>query len=362
MVAQQQVVEIAKAMSFNARVLIMDEPTAALTESETEILFGLISDFKAQNTGIIYISHRMEELKAISDRITVLRDGQYVDTLATSQTDLPQVISLMVGRRLRSETRPGPLEGERPTVLEVRDLSTRGLLTDVSFELSKGEILGFAGLMGAGRTEVARVICGADKSSAGEIRVHGEKVKIADPSDAARLRIGYLSEDRKRYGLMIDQDVNFNILISSITDHTAPLGFVRDASGRKVSEGFVESMGIKTPSIRQTVKNLSGGNQQKIVVAKWLAKDCDILIFDEPTRGIDVGAKEEIYDLLRRLADQGKAIIMISSELPEVLRMAHRIVVMCEGRVTATLDNAEADQELIMDHATRVGAHGGIEG
>lgn len=362
MVAQQQVVEIAKALSFNARILIMDEPTAALTESETESLFGLIREMKERDTGIIYISHRIEELNAISDRITVLRDGEYIDTLSTRETNLRQVISLMVGRHIQAESRPLNVRGDRPTVLKVEDVTTKNLLKNVSFELKQGEILGFAGLMGAGRTEVARIICGADKAGHGDIYLHGKRVKINDPSDAARLGIGYVSEDRQRYGLMLDQHVAFNILISSLTDYVNALGLVRDDAGGRTAKRYVESMRIKTPTIRQMTKNLSGGNQQKIVVSKWLVKNCDILIFDQPTRGIDVGAKEEIYALLNSLADQGKSIIMISSELPEVLRMAHRIIVMCEGRITGVLDNREADQETIMEYATRAGAHGGIEG
>jgi ribose transport system ATP-binding protein len=304
----------------------------------------------------------MEELKAISDRITVLRDGEFVDTLTTSETELRQVISLMVGRQIRSDTRPTATTSDRPTVLRVEGLTTKGLLKDVSFDLKQGEILGFAGLMGAGRTEVARAICGADKPDGGNIFLNDERVHIRDPSDAARLRIGYLSEDRQRFGLMLDQDVSFNILISSLTDYANALGLVRDEQGRQTSRKYVESMKVKTPSIRQITKNLSGGNQQKIVISKWLAKDCDILIFDEPTRGIDVGAKEEIYALVNALSDQGKSIIMISSELPEVLRMAHRIVVMSGGRVTGVLDNADADQEIVMDYATRAGDHGGIQG
>jgi ribose transport system ATP-binding protein len=353
-VAQQQMVEIAKALSFDARVLIMDEPTAALTESETEILFRLIRDLKERGTGIIYISHRMEELRAISDRITVMRDGEYIDTLVTSATDMSRVIALMVGREISGETRPSHVQEERPVVLEVKGLSTHKLLKDVSFDLRRGEILGFAGLMGAGRTEVARVIVGADKHDGGEIYLHGERVNIRTPADAARLHMGYLSEDRKRYGLLLDQDVNLNVLLSSLSNYVSPLGLVRDEQGRRTSRKYVKSMRIKTPSVRQLVKNLSGGNQQKIVISKWLAKDCDVLIFDEPTRGIDVGAKEEIYALLNDLAGQGKAIMMISSELPEVLRLSHRIVVMSAGRVTAILDNAEADQETIMEHATRL--------
>ncbi|AYY14210.1 sugar ABC transporter ATP-binding protein [Actinobacteria bacterium YIM 96077] len=360
LVAQQQVVEIAKAMSFDARILIMDEPTAALTDSETETLFGLIRDLRQHHTGIIYISHRLEELTAISDRITVLRDGSYIDTLATPDTDLRHVIALMVGREIKGETRPAVPRETRPTALEVTGLSTKSLLKDVSFDLREGEILGFAGLMGAGRTEVARAICGADRPDHGDITVHGQPVKIKSPSDAARLGIGYLSEDRKRFGLMLDQDVGFNISISSIPSYTNAVGLVRDNQVRQTARHHVESLKVKTPSIAQQTTNLSGGNQQKVVIAKWLARDCDILIFDEPTRGIDVGAKEEIYDLLTTLADQGKSIIMISSELPEILRLSHRIVVMCEGRVTGVLDNADADQEILMDYATRAGAHGGM--
>jgi ribose transport system ATP-binding protein len=321
----------------------------------------MIRDLKERGTGILYISHRMEELKKISDRITVLRDGEYVGTVDTADTELRHVISMMVGRQIQGEVRPDVEPGERETVLEVRGLSTKTLLEDVSFELRRGEILGFAGLMGAGRTEVARAICGADPIASGEIIVHGAPATIHNPADAARLGIGYLSEDRKRYGLMLDQDVNLNILISSLSDYTNVVGMVRDELGRETSRRYVGSMKIKTPSIRQRTKNLSGGNQQKIVISKWLAKDCDILIFDEPTRGIDVGAKEEIYALLESLAREGKAIMMISSELPEILRMSHRVVVMSEGRVTGILDNAEADQETIMEYATRAHTQGGIE-
>jgi ribose transport system ATP-binding protein len=360
LVAQQQVVEIAKALSFDARVIIMDEPTAALTTTETEMLFALIGDLKSRGTAIIYISHRLEELRAISDRITVLRDGSYVDTLITADTDLRHVISLMVGRQLKVETRPTVPSASQPPVLEVRGLTTEGVLHDVTFDLRRGEILGFAGLMGAGRTEVARAICGADPFDDGRIIVHGAPVKINNPADAARHGIGYLSEDRRRFGLMLDQDVGFNILISSIGDRSGIAGFVRDRDVQTTSRQYIEFLKIKTPSMHEITKNLSGGNQQKVVIAKWLAKDCDILIFDEPTRGIDVGAKEEIYDLLETLVANGKAVIMISSELPEVLRMSHRIAVMCEGRITGILDNSAADQETVMDYATRAGSHGGI--
>ncbi len=359
-VARQQMVEIAKALSFDAKVLIMDEPTAALNDAEVDVLFELIRRFRSPETGVIYISHRMEELSRISDRITVLRDGRYIDTLVTADTDQRQVISLMVGRELHGRQRPSPVPTESEPVLSVRNLSTRRLLRDVSFDVHAGEILGFAGLMGAGRTEVARAIVGADRRESGVITVRGREVQIQNPADAARLGIGYLSEDRKQLGILLERSVRENIVLASLRDYLGALGFVRDGRIEATGREYVRKLRIKTPSTAQLVRNLSGGNQQKVVIAKWLAKDCDVLIFDEPTRGIDVGAKEEIYGLLRELADQGKAIVMISSELPEVLRLANRIAVMAEGRLTAVLDNADATQENVMDYATRFSAEGTI--
>ncbi len=235
----------------------------------------------------------------------------------------------------------------------MRGLSTKALLRDVSFDLHKGEILGFAGLMGAGRTETARAIIGADPSNGGTITVHGREVRISGPDQAVRLGIGYLPEDRKHHGLMLEQDVSFNMLMSSLRQVRGPLGWLNKRKGRAVTQQYIDSLRIKTPSTRALVKNLSGGNQQKIVIGKWLARDCDVLIFDEPTRGIDVGAKEEIYRLLNELAERGKAVMVISSELPEVLRVSHRIVVMSQGQVTGSLDNDEADQEKVMALATR---------
>jgi ribose transport system ATP-binding protein len=351
-VAKQQMVEIAKALSYDARVLIMDEPTAALNDAEVRTLHDLIRRFKREDTGVIYISHRIDELKAISDRITVIRDGHYVDTLDTAGTTMKQVISLMVGRTLASDVRPQNVRVDREVVLSVHGLSTKELLKDVSFELREGEILGFAGLMGAGRTEVARAIVGADKISAGVVRLRGREVRINHPADAAKHRIGYLSEDRKHLGLLLEHDVSANITLSSLAERFTRWSFVNHKAARGAARRMVGSLAIKTPSVTQTTKNLSGGNQQKVVVAKWLVKDCDILIFDEPTRGIDVGAKEEIYHLLNELAAAGKSIIMISSELAEVLRMSHRVVVMTEGRVSGVLDHAEATQETIMHYAT----------
>ncbi|MEP9382070.1 sugar ABC transporter ATP-binding protein [Nocardioides sp. KR10-350] len=351
-VAKQQMVEIAKALSYDARVLIMDEPTAALNDTEVQTLHDLIKRFKRPDTGVIYISHRMDELKAISDRITVIRDGKYVDTLDTETTTMKEVISLMVGRTLVTDAKPENVRTDREVVLSVEGLSTKDLLRDVGFELREGEILGFAGLMGAGRTEVARAVVGADKRSAGTIRLRGREIHIGNPADAARHRIGYLSEDRKNFGLLLEHDVSANIGLSALAERFTRWGFVDVSGVRRAAREMVKVLGIRTPSVTQTVKNLSGGNQQKVVIAKWLVKDCDVLIFDEPTRGIDVGAKEEIYKLLNELAEQGKSIVMISSELPEVLRMSHRIVVMSEGRVSGVLDHDEATQERVMHLAT----------
>ena len=349
-------VEIAKALSFDAKVLIMDEPTSALTNSETETLFTLIEGLKTHGTGVIYISHRMEELKRIADRVTVLRDGQYIGDLEKSELEISRIIEMMVGRPLEEGARPQAREHRQDeVVLKVTGLNTRHLLKDISFELRRGEILGFAGLMGAGRTEVARAIIGADSAESGTVEIGGKVVSIKQPADAVANGVGYLSEDRKLLGLLLERDVNTNVLLASLRDYTDKLGFVHTGKGKETSRGYVESLRIKTPSISQTTKNLSGGNQQKVVIAKWLARDCDILIFDEPTRGIDVGAKEEIYRLLNDLASRGKSIIMISSELPEVLKLSHRIVVMAGGTITGVLDNEDATQEKIMDFATRMG-------
>ncbi len=352
-VARQQMIEIAKALSFDSKVLIMDEPTAALTESEIDELFRVISELRAQGVGIVYISHRLEELKRISDRITVMRDGRYIDTQPTPDVAIDTIISLMVGRTIYESAQETPDSSAQEIVLEVRDLNRGRVLKDINFTLKRGEILGFAGLMGAGRTEVARAVFGADRIDSGEIFVRGRKVKIRTPRHAVHHGIGYLSEDRKRYGLTVKMDVETNVVLASFEKFLSGLGLVNTRKMGDTARGYVESLDIRTPSVRQRVKNLSGGNQQKVVIAKWLTADTDILIFDEPTRGIDVGAKSEIYKLLNDLAAQGKAIIMISSELPEILRMSHRIIVMCEGRITGELNAADATQEAIMRYATQ---------
>jgi ribose transport system ATP-binding protein len=350
-VASQQMVEIAKALSHDAKVLIMDEPTAALNDAEVRVLHDLIRRFTREDTGVIYISHRMSELAAIADRVTVIRDGAYVATVDAA-TPVQQVIALMVGRAIDTHATPRNVRDDRETVLSVEGLSTKDLLRDVSFELRRGEILGVAGLMGAGRTEVARAVVGADRTTAGVVRLNGRALTIRNPADAAAHGIGYLSEDRKRYGLLLEQDVGQNIALGSLAKRFTRFGFVDGQAVRARAADLVRSLRIKTPSVAQTAKNLSGGNQQKVVIAKWLLNDCDVLIFDEPTRGIDVGAKEEIYGLIDRLAADGKSIVMISSELPEILRMSHRVLVMSQGRVTAVLDRGEATQETVMHHAT----------
>lgn len=352
-VGKQQMVEIAKAISSKAKVIIFDEPTAALTDSEIEELFKVIRDLKKQGTGMVYISHRMDEINVISDRVIVMRDGEYVGTLITKECSKDDIIKLMVGRAIFGEPKTASnVAKDAPVVLKCENLNRGKAVKDVSFELRKGEILGFSGLMGAGRTEVARLIFGADKKDSGKIFINGKEVSINTPEDAVAHGIGYLSEDRKRYGLIVDKSVEENTVISSLNDFVKGI-FIDKAKSKEVSQKYVESLKTKTPSVSQLVKKLSGGNQQKVVIAKWLVKNSDILIFDEPTRGIDVGAKSEIYALMERLAKEGKSIIMISSELPEVLRMSDRVIVMCEGRITGILDIAEANQEVIMQSATK---------
>lgn len=351
-VARQQMVEIAKALSHDSRVLIMDEPTAALNDAEISELFRIVQQLKAQGVGIIYISHKMDELKRIADRVTVMRDGRVIGTLPAADTPVTTIISMMVGRELDDTRAAINPNAANDVVLKVQGLCREPAVRNVSFELRRGEILGFAGLMGAGRTEVARAIFGADPIDSGDIEVHGQKARIRTPRDAVRLGIGYLSEDRKHFGLALGLDVETNIALSSMERFTSSLGLVNSQQTAQAGRRYVEQLGIKTPSLSQLVRLLSGGNQQKIVIAKWLLRDCDILFFDEPTRGIDVGAKSEIYKLLEALAAEGRAVVVISSELPEILRLAHRVLVMCEGTITGELSAAQATQEKIMHFAT----------
>lgn len=351
-VGKQQMVEIAKALSMDAKVIVFDEPTAALTESEINELFVIIDDLRLKGVGIIYISHRMDEIARITDRVTVMRDGEYVGTVNTKDTTKDEIISMMVGRAIYEDPKAASTVAEdAPVVLEVKNLCAGTAVKDVSFKLHKGEILGFSGLMGAGRTEVARLLFGADKKESGSIFVNGKEVTIHSPQDAIREGIGYLSEDRKRFGCIVDMTIANNTVMTNL-DKYIKGGLIDDGAIVKVSDQFVQSLRTKTPSSKQLVRNLSGGNQQKVVIAKWLEQNSDILIFDEPTRGIDVGAKSEIYTLMNELVAQGKSIIMISSELTEILRMSDRIVVMCEGRKTGELDISQATQERILALAT----------
>ena len=351
-VAKQQMVEIAKALSYNSEIIIMDEPTASLTDTEIADLFSVIRILRDEGKGIVYISHRLDELKQISDRITVMRDGETIDTLPTAGASIGGIIRLMVGRELFVDKPPASLLADAPVVLEARGIRCGRMVNDVSFRVCRGEILGFAGLVGAGRTETARAVYGADRKTAGEILVNGNPVRIEEPSDAVRHGIAYLSEDRKQFGLMLGLDVQTNIAIASMKDFLKGKAFIRFKKIRKNAEKLTGSLDIRTPSVGQLARFLSGGNQQKVVLAKWLTRNCDILIFDEPTRGIDVGAKSEIYKLLRELAAQGKAILLISSELPEIIRLCDRVVVMCEGRVTGEVEGQEITQQRIMEYAT----------
>ncbi len=352
-IAKQQMVEIAKALSYRSKILVMDEPTAALNEAEISDLFVIIEKLKADGVGIIYISHKMDELNRIADRVTVMRDGETIDTADVASTSTDKIISMMVGRELTNDSVQIPDLSNSPVVLEVENLCRGKEIRQVSFDLRRGEILGFAGLMGAGRTEVARAIFGADRIDSGTIKVHGKTVSIKTPSDAVALGIGYLSEDRKHFGIATGMDVRANIAMASMERFTSRFGVLNEPAMRDAANEYIEKLSIRTPSDRQELRFLSGGNQQKVVIGKWLLRDCEVLIFDEPTRGIDVGAKAEIYKLLNQLAAQGRSIIVISSELPEVIRLSHRIAVMCEGRLTGILPGGTASQKDIMSLATQ---------
>ena len=351
-VGKQQMVEIAKAVSHELRILILDEPTAALTDAEIEDLFIIMRDLASKGVGMIHISHRLDEIHRIADRVTVMRDGERVDTKAISEVTKQQIINMMVGRVIYEQPKTrSNVASQAPVVLKVNRLNAGSLVRDISFELRQGEILGVAGLMGSGRTETARAIFGADEVQNGTIEVRGRLVSIRSPEDAVANGIGYLSEDRKRYGLAVNLSVMDNMAMATYEDFQfGP--FVHAKKIREVGGTYVDRLKIKTPSLEQLLRNLSGGNQQKVVIAKWLIRNCDILIFDEPTRGIDVGAKSEIYTLMNELTRECKSIIMISSELPEILRMSDRIIVMCEGRLTGEIPIEKASQEAIMEYGT----------
>ena len=351
-VAEQQIVEIAKALSHDVRLLIMDEPTAPLTPAEVSRLFELIAALKKEGVTIIYISHRLEEALSIADRITVLRDGHLIQTLRAEETNRRELISLMVGRKLGQEY-PHRDNDHGEVLLEVNELTT-SRVKDISFALHTGEILGIAGLVGSGRTEIARALFGIDPVLSGEVIVHGKKASICSPSEAMKLNIGLVPEDRKRSGILGKMSLRDNITFSIASRLASWFLIDRQVEDRIIGE-YMDKLSIKASGKDQLVQYLSGGNQQKVVLSKLLASDCDILIFDEPTRGVDVGAKQEIYYLLDELARSGKGILMISSDLPELVSMADRIMVMNTGKIRGFIEKAEARQDLILDLASHEG-------
>lgn len=349
-VAYQQIIEIVKAVSAKSRILIMDEPTAPLTNNETKVLFDIIHKLKQDKVTIIYISHRMEEIFDICDRVTVMRDGKYVITKNTKDITQKELIAHMVGRPL-GEDFPERQKPVGDTVLAVKGL-TNDKIKNVSFDLKKGEILGFGGLVGAGRTEVMQAIFGADKVQGGEITLNGEKVNLKDPAKALDAGIGLIPEDRKNQGVLLGLSIKENVTFSSLKQAmNGP--FINEKKDTAIADEYTKKLRIRTPSIHQLVRNLSGGNQQKVVLAKMMATQCDIIIFDEPTRGIDVGAKQEIYNLMRRLVEEeGKSIIMVSSEMPELIGMSDRILVMRKGTIVGELPREQFSQELILEYAS----------
>lgn len=349
-VSDIQMLEILKAISYNSDIIIMDEPTSAITQKEVEVLFNKINELKKRGTSIIYISHKMDEIFRIADEITVFRDGCVVDSRPREQYDMETVITQMVGRKLESVFQKEDIKlGEK--VLQVKGLTNKGKFENVSFDVHQGEIVGFAGLMGAGRTEVMRALFGLDGYQSGEITIKNEKVNIRNVKSSINKKMVMLSEDRRRYGIVPVRSVKENVSISSLKKFIYRGRLHAEEENRIVSE-YCKSMNVKTPTLDTTIESLSGGNQQKVLLAKWMVTDPDILILDEPTRGIDVGAKHEIYKLMTTLAKQGKALIMVSSELPELIMMCDRIYVMAKGEVTGMLTREEFTQEKIMAYAT----------
>ncbi|MGI2327922.1 sugar ABC transporter ATP-binding protein [Planococcus sp. YIM B11945] len=349
-VGKQQIVEIAKALSVDAEVIIMDEPTAALTDREIDTLFATIRQLQKQGVSFIYISHRMEEIFSLCDRITILRDGEYVGERKISETSFEEIVQMMVGREL-GERFPERNSTIGEIKLAVKGLSRKDCFEDVSFELRKGEILSIAGLMGAGRTEVVQSLFGYKKLDAGTIEFDGRPIKIDNPKKAKEIGIGYVTEDRKSEGLIVDFTVEENVSMTNFSS-ISKNGLISKKKERSLYDQMVKRLGIRTSGPEQSAKSLSGGNQQKVVIAKWLGIEPELLILDEPTRGVDVGAKKEIYSIINELAERGVAILMISSELPEVIGMADRVLVMHEGKVTADLPKNEMTQERIMHYAT----------
>jgi len=348
-IPQQQMVEVAKALSMESKILIFDEPTATLAEKETEALFRIIRVLKEKGIGIIYISHRLEEIRKIGDRVTVLRDGQYVGTLKIEEAGINDLIRMMVGRDIQDQF-PRHYREPGEVALELRGISRHGVLYDIHLRIHSGEIVGLAGLVGSGRTELARVIFGVDSPDSGEIRLFGKTEVIDSPMKATDLRLAFLTEDRKGLGLFQGLPVKENITIATL-DQLFPNGFIRPAKEERVAQDFVKKLRIQTPNLARLVRFLSGGNQQKVVLAKWLATQAKIFILDEPTRGIDVGAKQEIHRLIDAMVKEGIPVLMISSELPEILGMSDRVYVMHEGRISAEYSRGEATQERILRSA-----------
>lgn len=349
-VGYQQLVEIAKAISHNARVLIMDEPSAPLTKAEAERMYQVVDKLKAQGVTIIYISHRMEEIFRLSDRVTVMRDGNVVTTMNTSDTNIDELVKLMVGREIK-ETYPARdfcIKDE--VLLDVRNLSGNGLF-DISFQVRRGEVLGFAGLIGSGRTELAELIFGVKPKTGGQILFKGKEISPNSPRAAIDIGIALVPEDRKQQGALLDIDIKGNISMA-ILRNISKLSLVNKREEKRIANEYKSSIRIKTPNLEQKMKNLSGGNQQKVVIAKWLASNADLIIFDEPTRGIDVGAKYEIYTLVNSLVESGKTVLMISSEMGEIMGMSDRIIVLSEGKITGSLNREEFNQETIMSMAS----------
>ncbi|MDG4728585.1 sugar ABC transporter ATP-binding protein [Bacillus pumilus] len=349
-VGQKQMIEIAKALMTDAKVIIMDEPTAALTDREIEKLFQVIESLKKEGVSIVYISHRMEEIFAICDRITIMRDGKTVDTKAIPETNFHEVVKKMVGREL-TDRYPERLPSLGDIVLEVKQATRKGQFHDISFSVKAGEIVGVAGLMGAGRTEMMRSLFGLDPLDQGEIWVHGKKAVIKKPSDAVKLGIGFITEDRKDEGLMLDASIRENIGLPNL-ESFSPKGLIDKKNEQDFVDLLIKRLTIKTASSEISARSLSGGNQQKVVIAKWIGIQPKVLILDEPTRGVDVGAKREIYQLMNELTDRGVAILMVSSELPEILGMSDRVLVIHEGTISGELNKSDATQERIMTLAT----------
>ena len=349
-IAQQQLIEIIKAISFNVRILIMDEPTSSLTDKEVAQLFVMIKKLTEHNVSIIYISHRMDELFAITDRITVIRDGSYVDTVNTNETNIDELVKMMVGRHLNNYYQRH-YQSNGQCLLEVKNFTKKGFFSDVNFKLKKGEILGFSGLMGAGRSEIMQAIFGADKYDSGEIYFDNKLVKINSPQDAIDIGIALIPEDRKKQGLILSHSIAFNLTLTVLKQFMHGC-FVNQHKQKEMIQYYIKKLKIKTPSADKIVGQLSGGNQQKVVIAKWLATHPKVIILDEPTRGIDIGAKAEIYQIIDELCSSGIAIIMISSELPEIINMCDRVYVVANGQIQGELSHDELTQEKIMKLAT----------